>query len=166
MKKSTILALLALTLATCSEGGTIPSPLVRVDLSDKLPAKVQRRLRAADTGFECHRKVGLTSQGASQQFIVTWRVFEAETGVRYVTAVGVETDGPFTGARAPSGTAVVEDPRPREGGGNAVRVRIQWQATKGCSSISARTVEQLDSQDPSCKPPKSGVKIFREPQQE
>jgi hypothetical protein len=155
-----ILALLTLT--TCSDGGTIPSPLVRVDLQDKLPAKVQRRLRAADTGFECHRKVGLTEQGASQQFIVTWRVFEAETGVRYITAVGVETDGPFTGARDPSGTAVVEDPRPREGGGNAVRVHIQWQATKGCSAISARTVEALDSQDPSCKPPRSGVKIFQQ----
>lgn len=147
---------LLVVVAGCTEGGTLPSPTVRVDLSPHLPRKVQRRLAAADTSYECHRKLTVEGEGARQAFIVTWRVFEADAGQRHITAVQVDPDGPFTGARGPRASAAVDPVK----GGKGVSVRVGWQATRGCGTIKASNTLALRPDDPRCKPPKPAGKIF------
>ena len=39
-------------------------------------------------------------------------------------------------------------------------VHLFWSAREGCSTVSARKVVQLRSDDPACKRPKSKIKIF------
>lgn len=151
-----MLPLLALVALTCAEGGTLPSPTVRVDLSDRLPKKARRRLAAADTSYECSRKVTLEGQGARQRFVVTWRLYEAEADRRFITAVQVAPDGPFEGGRGPRASASVAATR-----GFTVPVEIRWSATKGCSNIRASTMVELRSDDPTCKPPRPTGKIFK-----
>jgi hypothetical protein len=142
--------------ATCSESGQLPSPTVRVPLWERLPIKAQRQFAAADTTYECSRKVKLAGKGAAQRFVVTWRLFEAGEGVRFITAVQVDPDGPFEGGRGPKASALVSGTK-----GKNVSVQIRWSATKGCSSINAQTTIQLRTDDPDCKPPKpAGGKIF------
>jgi hypothetical protein len=150
------LLLLALSALTCSEGGQLPSPTILVDLSDRLPDKTRRQLAAADTGWECRRKVTLEGHGARQRFVVTWRLFQAEAGKRFITALRVEPDGAFEGGRGPRASASVRETR-----GSTVPVEIRWSATKGCSAIKASTTVELRTDDPTCSPPKPAGKIFK-----
>ena len=158
MRPSIPLALIGLVMGCCTEGGTLPSPTVRVDLSRHLPGKALRRFVAADTSYQCDRTVTVTSHGASQRFVVAWRVFEADEGQRHITAVQVDPDGPFSGARGPKASAAVNLHR----GGKKVSVQISWQATRGCGTIHANQSVTLHPDDSGCKPPRPAGKIFSE----
>jgi len=153
LRRRLLLVALATGLA-CAEGGTLPSPTVRVDLSWHLPKKAQRLFAAADTSFECDRKLTVAAEGGSQRFVVAWRVFEADGGKRFITAVQVDPDGPFGGGRGPKASAVVTP------GGDRVTVQISWEARKGCGAIRARQDLELRPDDPACTPPKPAGKIF------
>lgn len=150
------LLVLALPCLTCSHETSLPSPTVRVDLRHRLPEKELRRLQLADTTYECHRAVELRAQGAGQRFIITYKLLPGEGGKRHITVVQVAPDGPFTGARGPVASAVVG-----EGKGGVVPVEIKWEATKGCSTISAGTRVVLRADDPACKAPRPAGKIFQ-----
>lgn len=142
---------------TCSDQGRLPSPTVRVDLSHRLPEKPRRQFAAADTSHECSRKVTLAGQGASQRFVVTWRLFRSGERRRFITAVQVAPDGPFEGGRGPRASASVGPTR-----GEAVPVTLRWSATRGCGAIRASTTVTLRTDDPTCKPPRlTGGKIFK-----
>jgi len=149
------LALFVVLLACCSET-FLPSPTVRVDLRHRMPEKELRRLLLADTTFECRRRATVETAGASQRFIVTYKVFQGECDRRYITAVQVEPDGPFSGARGPVASAVVSD-----GNGRKVPVQITWEATRGCSTVTAGVRVELVPDDPTCKPPRPAGKIFK-----
>jgi len=151
------LFLVVVALLACSEGGTLPSPTVRVDLSEHLPERARKRFVAADTSYECDRKLTVAAQGGSQRFVLTWRVFEADAGQRYITAVQVDPDGAFSGGRGPKASAAVS---PAGGKERKVTVQIGWEARKGCGEIRASQTLTLSPDDPSCKPPKPAGKIF------
>lgn len=152
-----LLFLVVLAPLTCNEGGTLPSPTVRVDLSEHLPNKALKRFVAADTSYECDRKLTVAAQGGSQRFVVTWRVFEADAGERHITAVQVDPDGAFSGGRGPKASAAVS---PAGGKERKVTVQIGWEARKGCGGIQASQTLTLSPDDPTCKPPRPAGKIF------
>jgi hypothetical protein len=156
--RSGLLALLVFAALHCGGGTELPSPLVRVDLRDKLPAKVLKEMRALGGSYECRREVTLRAEGASQSFVVTWRIYDHKES-RYFTAVGVEPDGPTRGATSPEATATVDELK-REGGASVLPVHLLWSAREGCSTVSARKIVKLRSDDPACKQPKSKLKIF------
>jgi hypothetical protein len=39
-------------------------------------------------------------------------------------------------------------------------VHLFWSAREGCSTVSARKIVELRSDDPTCKRPKSKIKLF------
>jgi len=145
--------LLALILlgAACEGGHSLSSPVLRVDLRDRLPEAVQRRLAQADTSYECRRGFALEAQGVQQRFLATWRVLD-EGGARLVTTVQLEPQGDTVGGSDPSASAAVGEPRVR---GNAARVplRVTWTASKGCGRVSASRELELAADEAGCKPP-------------
>lgn len=152
-----------LILLACQGKTTISSPIIRVDLRDRLSKPVFRRLIAADLTFGCSRKVKLASKGAHQELIVSWRVFDYKES-KYITALEVEPSGETTGATGPQATASVGDvtKKPREGGGemSVVPLRLTWAATSGCEAVEATHEMTLVGDDPGCQRPKNKIKIL------
>jgi hypothetical protein len=133
-----------------------------VDLRDRLPADVLKRLMAIDMTYECSRTVELAAQGVSQRFELTWRVF-AHDSDRYITAVQVEPDGPTQGGRSPEASATAEPTRINEQEGNKlamVPIRLTWSATSGCATVGDTRTVALRADSPGCKPPQNTLKIF------
>lgn len=143
----------------CEGGGSVTSPVVRVDLRARLPEKLQRRLAVADTTYECRKLFKLGVRDAEQGFVASWRVLDEEGG-RYVTAVEVEPDGPTRGGSSPSASASVLDVFNAAAKGQAVvavaPLLVSWSARKGCSSVGASTRLDLRADDPGCRKPKPG----------
>ncbi len=147
-----------LLLCACDDSHSLSSPVVRVDLSGKLPASLQRRLAAADDSYECRRSVMLASGDAHQRFRAVWRVLD-DGGSRYVTAVELEAQGETSGATAPQATALVDELAFQRRGKDVVAVvpmRISWSASKGCGRVSASTSLELRGDDPGCRVPRTG----------
>jgi hypothetical protein len=162
IRSSSLLLLTVAVLLGCEENSRLPSPLVRVDLRAKLPPQLQRRISVADTSYECRKTFTLSSEGASQRFVASWRVL-ADGGSKYVTAVQIEPDGSTSGVTAPSASARVQEMVLRDLGPGrvaAVPVRVTWTAAKGCSKVSATTQVELAANDPGCTPPRTQLKLL------
>jgi hypothetical protein len=151
-----MLAVVLLLCPTCKTRTTVSSPVIRMDLRHDLPQKARRRLAALDTTYACSRRVRLVQGPASQQFIVTWRVFEFKQS-RHVTAVQVEPHGETQGASAPSAAAVVGEVSMTKNGIFVLPIQIRWTASEGCSTVSAQKSIELRGDDPGCKPPKPKI---------
>jgi hypothetical protein len=151
-----------LTAGGCSSEGVVSSPVVRVDLRDRLPRNLQRQIAAADTSYPCTRTFTLSEGEASQRFVVNYRVLQGEQA-QHITAVEVVPDGPTEGARGPKASAMVGELRLQEDGSKEVAevpVRISWSATSGCSRISRTRIMTLRADAPDCKPPAPGKKLL------
>jgi hypothetical protein len=154
--------LLPLLLVACEGGRSLPSPVVRVDLRDKLPPAVQRRVVIDDSSYECRKPFAAQVSGASQRFIAVYRVLDDKEG-KFVTAVQVEPDGETTGASSPEATAVVGEVKVRgraPAAAATVPLRISWSARQGCGTIRTQTAVELLADDPSCKPPTLKTKLL------
>ena len=152
-----------LVMLACAQGGTLSSPTVRIDLRDRLPRKVLKKLLAVDTTYECRRKVDLRKAGMWQRFVVTWRVFDAGKAGLHFTALDVAPDGPFSGARAPKASAALGELETVTAKGQPVSrltVQIFLQGVSGCSRRTAGHKEVIRTDDADCKPPRS-LKLFK-----
>ena len=145
---------------SCGGDGQLPSPTLRVDLRAKLPRKPLRRLLAVDTTYECSREVTLRVPDASQRFRVSWRVFDYKA-LRYITAVQVAPLGLAKGASGPEASATVGEPTAK-GDVTTVPIEISFSGRAGCSSFTAGRQVNLRSNDPGCKKPVSGVRIWKD----
>lgn len=141
-------------LACDSGSATMPNPLVRQDLSSKLPKKVRVRLPSA-IDFDCHQKVVLSADGAQQEFVVNWRVADVD-GVRYMMAVDVQPSGKTSGAKSPKASGNIGQFK-REGQGaksvDSIAVTISWEAQKGCGRVQQTKQLVVRSDHASCKSP-------------
>lgn len=144
-----LLIVLTLTLASplgCkSSPSTMPNPLVRVDLSSRLPRKILKILPAA-IDLDCHRKVELAAAGKRQAFVVNWRVADLK-GRRHFTAVDV---APVSGPTIGSAQAAVNAGK---GDTEKVQVTLHWSFQQGCTSGSADKLLEISAADSSCKSP-------------
>jgi hypothetical protein len=147
------IALLAALAVACGGGHTLTSPVLRVDLRDRLPPKLQRQVAIADTSYPCTHRFTLADKGASQRFLASYRVLDDGT-LRYITAVELEPEGDTVGASAPSATAAIGEAR-RAGTASVLPLRVSWQASKGCEKTSAKTTVELRTDSELCRPPKS-----------
>ena len=144
--------LLASLVLGCGGGHSVSSPVLRVDLRDRLPPKLQRQIVATDTSYPCTHRFTLAAEGASQRFVVGYRVLDDGTS-KHITAVEVEPEGETVGASAPAATAAVGESR--TAGGIAIqRVRVSWEASKGCGKVSATTTVELRADGEGCRPPR------------
>lgn len=153
MRSTLLLVVLGAAFAMCGGGGTVTSPVVRVDLRDRLPLRAQRRAYVHDTSYPCSKALTLSAQGAEQRFIANWRVLD-DRGTRHITAVEIVPEGETSGAREPSASAVVEDTTSDKKGDDliaVVPVRLVWTATKGCSRVTANARLELRADDKSCR---------------
>ncbi|MBW2735167.1 MAG: hypothetical protein JRH20_22525 [Deltaproteobacteria bacterium] len=142
----------------CDAGpATMPNPLVRLDVSSKLPPKVRRRLPSA-IDLDCHDEVVLQAEGAKQTFIINWRVVDVD-GARYMMAIDVQPSGTTSGAKSPKASGTIGQFK-REGQGksgvDSVSVVISWQAQKGCSQLKETKLLTVRSDHASCKSPQPG----------
>jgi len=153
-----VVAILAVSFAACDSGGVLDNPLVRVRLTDKLPAK-ERRTALSATVLDCKRTIALPAGGLAPRFLITWRVLDFGTS-RYVGALQVapEGSGRLEGVRAPKASASVGQLK-NIGSASAVvaavSVRVQWSAHKGCGKIGTSKTVQLSADDKSCTRPKT-----------
>jgi len=155
-----LLWLLLVGVVTCGGDGQLPSPTLRVDLRDKLPRKVLRRLMAVDTTYECSREVTLRVPDASQRFTVSWRVFDYKAA-RYITAVQVAPVGLAKGASGPEASATVGEPT-AAGDVTTVPILISFSGRAGCTSFTAGRKVNLRSNDPGCKKPTGSIRIWKD----
>lgn len=152
---------LAMPLA-CEGRTTLVSPVVRVDLRHKLPPALQKQISKKDESYECRKRLSLSDQGARQGFEAIWRVLERGPE-KYITAVTVEPYGATSGASRPSASAIVGELGQRKttnGMAQTARVKLSWEATKGCSRISADKKLVLRADDPACDRPKLKMKLL------
>jgi hypothetical protein len=152
--------LFALLFLLCCQGRTqLTSPVVRVDLRHKLPARLQQLISETgdDGAYPCQVEVKLDDGGAGQALAVIWKVM-ADGPDRYITAVAVEPRGETYGAGNPTASAAVGTLSKETVGKGLVQevsLTLNWQATKGCDKVSAKQVVKLRSDHKSCKPPKT-----------
>jgi hypothetical protein len=144
--------LLSLSLAVACGGHSVSSPVLRVDLRDRLPPKLQRQVAKADSSYPCTHRFSLAAEGASQRFLVGYRVLD-DGASKHVTALEVDPEGETSGASAPSATAAVAGIR-QASGVSVVSVRVSWEASKGCNKVGASTTVELRADGPGCRPPR------------
>ena len=156
LPRPTSLLLLALLLAISCEGRTqLTSPVVRVDLRDKLPPHLQRLVSRQDDSYPCQMAVTLEQGGASQELVVVWKVLQ-DGPDRHLTAVAVEARAPTSGGTDPTASAAVGTLASEKGAKGLVQMvplTLQWQAAIGCNKVSAIQEVQLRSDHESCKKP-------------
>jgi len=150
--RSLFLLLFVGPLACDAGSATMPNPLVRLDVSSKLPPKVRQRLPSA-IDLDCHDEVLLQADGAKQAFTINWRVVDVD-GARYMMAIDVQPSGTTSGAKSPKASGTIGQLK-REGQGKAavdsVPVVISWQAQKGCSQLKETKMLEVRSDHASCK---------------
>jgi hypothetical protein len=147
---TTLTALIALVASTaplaCGSGAqSMPNPLVRVDLSQRIDAKTRRLLPAA-IDLDCHVKLTLGDPNVAQQtFVVNWRVADLK-GKRYLTAVDVApAAGPTKGSASAAVGMASKD-------GTKLPVTLHWKFQQGCSdSVSQAKRFELSTTHASCK---------------
>jgi hypothetical protein len=151
-----------LAVCSCQGSQSLPNPIVRVDLRDKLPPALQRSIVKEDTSYKCKRKVTLREGEARQDFLITFRVLKEQES-KYLTAVGVEPLGLTIGAASPTATAVVSEVKNHVKGkanSSSVSVQLKWSAQKGCSAISAVSTQEIAADDPTCQEPRFPGKLL------
>jgi len=148
----TCLRLLLLAALCGCGGGTLTSPVLRVDLRDRLPPKLQKQVAVADTSYPCSQRFSLAAGGASQRFLANYRVLDDGTS-KHVTAVELEPEGETAGASSPTASAAVGELR-REGAISILPLRVSWEASKGCGKVSASETVELRGDGAGCRPPR------------
>lgn len=153
-----LMLMLAPSVAACTGDSRFSTPLVRVDLSDQLPAKARRTALIA-TPLRCDKELSLAAAGLAPRFALSWKVLDFGSS-RFITAIDVRPagDARLRGANAAKASASVG---PLTNAGTAqgpmatAPVTITWSARKGCSEIGATKRVILRADEPSCKRPKA-----------
>lgn len=161
------LSLLAFLLCALScQGRTqLVSPVVREDLRDRLPARLQQMALDHDGkyDFPCQVDVKLADSGASQELSVVWRVM-GDGPDRYITAVSVEPNGPTSGANDPTASAVLGAlslETVGEAKVNVTSVTVSWQARNGCDKVGASREVALRADHASCRVPRAPAGLLK-----
>ncbi|MCA9664882.1 MAG: hypothetical protein KC503_04815 [Myxococcales bacterium] len=151
MRKASIaIVALSLALACSGKGGVFSSPVVRVDLRDKLPPKV-RKLVSAIMPYQCKKTITVSGGDKAPKFVISWRAIEYQ-GSRYFTAVEVtpDGDGKIAGVDGPAASGVVSGLK-NVGSADKVigslTVTTTWSGQKGCSKVTAKHDETLRADD-------------------
>jgi len=162
------LAALALLSAACGGRPALNSPVLRLDLRDRLPPDLQRIVSVKDESYPCRTAVTLQAEGASQKFFITWQALRHRDD-RHVTALSVEPDGETTGgAHTPVASAAVGELKHDRSGAGTVTVlplTLSWEARQGCDRVKAKMRLQLRADDKSCKEPPEAPKGLLKPVQ-
>jgi len=149
----------------CQGRTQLTSPVVREDLRDQLPARLQQMALEHDGkyDFPCQKSVTLEDGGASQELTVVWHVM-TDGPDRYITAVSVEPGGATKGASNPTASAALDDltlETVGEAKVNATSVTLNWQAKNGCNEVSASRKVELRADHASCKEPKAPAGLLK-----
>lgn len=142
---STVLAALAAPLACGSSAQTIPNPLVRVDLSQRIDPKIRKLLPAA-IDLDCHAKVTLgDAKIREQSFVINWRVADLKNK-RYLTAVDVAPAAGEAKGKASASVGIASKD------GQKLPVTIHYRYQEGCSdSVSGTKLFRITTTHASCK---------------
>ncbi len=143
---SSLTALVALVapLACGSGAQTMPNPLIRLDLSQRIDAKIRRLLPAA-IDLDCHVKLTLGDATVRQQsFVINWRVADLKRR-RYFTAVDVAPAAGEAKGKASASVGITS----KEG---RIPVTIHYHFQEGCSdSVSQTKTFHISTTHASCK---------------
>lgn len=143
--RNLILLIAGLNLLNCENSpSTMPNPLIRVDLTHKMPKKKKILLPSA-IDLDCLKKINLCDNNQCQNFVINWRVADFEKE-RYFVAVDVAAAGEKNIGEASA--SIVETKE-----ANTIQVSINWSYHRGCQSGEKSFSTMITLNDVSCKKP-------------